>query len=60
MKNNKINLNKIAYYIIILITMFLKYILSEIVEFYYFVCKHNPTIIDFNEEVQSPLDESLL
>jgi len=40
--------------------MFLKYILSEIVEFYYFVCKHNPTIIDFNEEVQSPLDESLL
>ena len=38
----------------------LQYILSEIVEFYYFVCKHNPTIIDFNEEVPPPLDESLL
>lgn len=40
--------------------MFLQYILSEIVEFYYFVCKHNPTIIDFNEEVPQQLDESLL
>ena len=42
------------------LTMFLQYILSEIVEFYFFICKHNPTIIDYGEDVPPQLDESLL
>lgn len=38
----------------------LQYILSEFVEFYSFVCKHNPTIIDFREDLPPQLDETLL